>query len=181
VASATATVLATGGNLGSAKLTVDLVDQDGWKLDSIQAIELDRGQFLEAQRRQTEDGEIDSWRLSNCWFHYADTSVKTSELETAVMEGNDDYLSGSFDQCAAQFRAFALSPATVKGGSNFRVTSSQARCISRHERGWTTTHLLRLLYQAVAAHRPPPPLVLTVQNAAVSLCLHPARAARAVS
>ncbi len=153
---ASASFTVTGGSYGSAQMTIRLVDQTGWKIDSITAVELDKARWLQAQREGIDRSSPQEAALESCVFDWVDRNVPVEEINTAMAGGSHEFLLGSVRACVAPARdAFiaGIRSAMAENGA----TAAQIDCVAYQVRAVLTDADLRAFFTAILEERTPSP------------------------
>jgi hypothetical protein len=167
-ASATATATAIGDGRGLKRVKVTLLDEHGWKLDSLDDVQLDRSRFLAEMRNQTLDSSSGLLRrYEQCELHYVSKHVKTAELEAAVINRTSDYTVGAFHSCAREIRAVF---SRVIIGNDDPFTKTQRRCIAAVADRGMSERELRRFYGVSARNGPAPAWVAPLRTRAIAHC-----------
>lgn len=168
---ARASASVAGGNVGAAALAFELVEDRGWKLDRLAAIDIDRDAYLAVQRRAVGQSTLirDAEPLMECMLDFADANVSEKEIEASLLAGNEGFYAGADRSCESEFRRMLFSPTII--GAKTSYSPSDLRCISD-----TASHLiqdseLRRLFVAFVAQRESPDVLASKRQVALDHCL----------
>jgi hypothetical protein len=166
---ASATVAVTEGSYGTAEMELRVVDQGGWKIDAITAIQIDKEHFLAAQRRQIEESPPIQAALETCVLDWVDQNVPIEEINAAIPAGSDDYTLGAISACLEPARVVFI--AGLRAAVAARGASpAQVRCIAYQVRESMSDAELSAILEAHLRQVPPPARILQGAFRSAAVC-----------
>jgi hypothetical protein len=167
---ATATFSLTGGTEDGSVVTLQMVDDNGWKLDTIVTMRIDRPRWLAAQRAQLGSVASGTRPVVGCLLDYVDEHVPTAAIDQALATQSYAFMIRAIPACQRQIRTMVVAVFRVFAahrGASF----VQAHCIaSRIEDALRPIDLRQSFIATLVDHEPFPPAVWTRAAHAAEPC-----------